>query len=121
MGHTDDFALLYKKELFNLRIKKYETNIKQASNFDDLQGIYSLALNEEIKEYERLIRDIDDSIKDAQNLKSFPGRKSQIESLKSLKWSVENRLSRIKSGDDIEKQLNDIFSLLSHKLEIKKA
>ena len=109
VGHTDDFALLYKKERFNLRIKEYEANINQASDFNDLQEIYSLTLKEEIKAYERLIKDIDDSIKDARNLKSFPGRKSQIESLESLKWSVENRLSRIKSGGNIEKQLRDIF------------
>ena len=110
---ADYLDLLYKKEFFEARIKnpKYKAQIKQVSAGNDLQKIYSSILEDEFKQYEKVVKRIDESIERVQNMKLLPAKESRIKSLQSLKRLAETRLSAIKSGGDLENQLSDIFYL----------
>ena len=122
MREQDFFDKLVKKELFKNNIKNnFKAKINQASDIDDLQNIYSSVLIKEVELYENLVKRIESGIEWTQTLKSFPGKESHIKSLESFKQQVENRLERIKSGDNPEKQLSDIFYLTAASIIAEKA
>ena len=120
---ADYLNLLYEKEFFKLRIKNptYKAQIQQVSDVNDLQKIYSSILEDEFKQYEKVVKRIDASIERVQNMKRLPAKESRIKSLQILKRLAKTRLNIIKSGGDLEKQLSDIFYLTAASIIAEKA